>query len=141
MMLVLRKSEAHEVVLKKIWALPELRYPFSIVCQLRSPFLVLAFKVNPDSKNERVSQFSDLSVSEKTSGKILFKRDMVMPKMTIEDTLNVVEKINNLTEDTLRVEGTVEILKRNSSKSYQFEVCVPAAITEDSMDEISQLDI
>ena len=105
--------------------------------------------MNSDSKSERVTQFRDLRVSEKTSGKHLFKRDGLIvftestddsfSSVTVEEAVNVIEKVSTLTEDTLRVEGTVVILKRSSSKSlhpaptfYQFEACVPAAISEDS---------
>lgn len=114
-MLLLKRSQPQEVTLKKIWALPELRHFFSITCQLKGPFIVLTLKVNSDSKNERAIQFNNLLVSEKTSGKHLFSREGVMvfaegsnkstPSVTIEDAINVVEKVNNLTEDTLRVEG------------------------------------
>ena len=55
MMLQLKNKQ--NVVLKKLWALPNMRHIFSISCQLRSALLVLSLKVHLESKSERVTQF------------------------------------------------------------------------------------
>ena len=66
-----------EQVFKKYWQLPELRPLFAVHCELRSPFLVLTLRANPDAKHERVAGFKDLTVSERVSGKVVFTADTV----------------------------------------------------------------
>ena len=43
---------------KKYWALPEMRPLYAINCELKGPFIVLNLQINPDSKSEKVINFS-----------------------------------------------------------------------------------
>lgn len=73
--MVVTLLRAKEPVFKKYWALPELRHLFTIHSEMKGPFLILTFCVNPDSKHERVACFKNVHVTEKTSGKTLIKED------------------------------------------------------------------
>ena len=111
------------------------------MAELKGPFLIFTLKVNPDAKHERVASFSNLKVTEKTSGKSIFNEDNIVifnadnttnTSFVVEDQVRLVKRVNNLLEDTIRVEGIMTLVKKSSrtakeigaGKDVAFETCL-----------------
>ena len=113
-------------MLKKYWTLPELRHIFYVSCELKRQSLIVTLSVNTDNKSERVTEFKSIRVIEKTSGKMIMSHEgipVVTSKLktdssprksqaTRAEAIKLTESVSNLTDDSLRVEGTLIIAKK-----------------------------
>ena len=121
--------------------------------------MILTFRINSDTRHERVTCFKNIRVTEKISGKKLLSEDGTVgfaslssgesqqpaTSIMVEDQVVLVRRVNNLTiENSIRVEGLITVVKKASTLSrtkeigpgreLAFETCVDAIIAEDSLE-------
>lgn len=110
-----------------------MRHLFAVSCEQRGPFLIVLLKVNRDVKHDRATNFKSISVSEKASGKLIFKVDQLFPsgQTQVEDCVRLIRRVGTMIESEIRVEGVLTI---NKKTELAFETSVQAIIAEDSQE-------